>query len=320
MPRFRNRFFYLLLLNLFFALGLKAQQEPYFSTYFTNPGIVNPSLSSTFDNSNVTLIYRSQWSGYTPTNLYSSDNSPNTGILSLNLKSRDKLYSFGFNLISDNLGPKETFIFSPYIAIKKKLSNSNLSFSLSPNFKSSTMNFNSVVFVTPADPFNVGGRQTQSKPDLGLGLSYYNTKFLLSIGVNNITQPSFNIGIDDLVNKDLIDFSFLGKYLIQIDRDLNFEPFLLVRSDLKSFTFDISGMITYQENMNIGLSYRYDEAIVGFLGYSFLKKRKLFVGYSFDYVLHNVDVKAATSHELVLRYDLPTPQLKKPIRTPRFIY
>ena len=182
------------------------------------------------------------------------------------------------------------------------------------------MNFNSLVFVNPADPFNVGGRQTQSKPDLGLGLSYYNTKFLLSIGVNNITQPSFNFGIDDLVNKDLIDFSFLEKYLIQIDRDLNFEPFLLVRSDLKSFTFDISGMITYQENMNIGLSYRYDEAIVGFLGYSFLKKRKLFVGYSFDYVLHNVDVKAATSHELVLRYDLPTPQLKKPIRTPRFIY
>ena len=99
MPRFRNRFFYLLLLNLFFALGLKAQQEPYFSTYFTNPGIVNPSLSSTFDNSNATLIYRSQWSSYTPTNLYSSDNSPNIGILSLNLKSRDKLYSFGFNLM-----------------------------------------------------------------------------------------------------------------------------------------------------------------------------------------------------------------------------
>ena len=97
MPRFRNRFFYLLLLNLFSALGLKAQQEPYFSTYFTNPGIVNPSLSSTFDNSNVTLIYRRQWSGYTSTNLYSSDNSPNTGILSLNLKSRDKLYSFGLN-------------------------------------------------------------------------------------------------------------------------------------------------------------------------------------------------------------------------------
>ena len=151
MPRFRNRFFYLLFINFFFALGLKAQHGPYFSTYFTNPGIVNPSLSSTFDNSNVTLIYRSQWSGYTPTNLYSSDNSPNTGILSLNLKSRDKLYSFGFNLITDNLGPKEFFNFSPYFAIRRKLNNSFLSFSVSPSFKSTTLNFSSLIFVNPTE-------------------------------------------------------------------------------------------------------------------------------------------------------------------------
>ena len=35
---------------------------------------------------------------------------------------------------------------------------------------------------------------------------------------------------------------------------------------------------------------------------------------------HNVKAKAPISQELVIRYDLPTPQLKKPIRTPRFIY
>ena len=320
MFRFKYKFCFLFIFILSLAFHIKAQQQPYFSTYFANPGIINPSLNSTYDNNNVALIYRSQWANYAPSNLYSSDNSPNTGILSLNLKSRDKLYSFGFNLISDNLGPKETFIFSPYIAIKKKINNSNLSFSISPNFKSSTMNFNSLVFVNPADPFNVGGRQTQSKPDIGLGISYHNNKILLSLGVDNITQPSFDFGINDLVNKDLINISFLGKYFIQIDRDLILEPFLLVRSDTKSYTFDMSGMITYKENINIGLSYRYDEALVGFLGYSFLKKRKLYVGYSFDYVLKNVAAKSATSHELVLRYDLPTPQLKKPIRTPRFIY
>ena len=52
----------------------------------------------------------------------------------------------------------------------------------------------------------------------------------------------------------------------------------------------------------------------------FLKKNKLFVGYAFDYVVHNVNAKAPISHELVVRYDLPTPQMKKPIRTPRFFY
>ena len=72
--------------------------------------------------------------------------------------------------------------------------------------------------------------------------------------------------------------------------------------------------------MSIGASYRYDEAIVGFLGYHFLKKNKLFIGYAFDYVVHNVNAKAPISHELIVKYDLPTPQLKKPIRTPRFFY
>ena len=51
-----------------------------------------------------------------------------------------------------------------------------------------------------------------------------------------------------------------------------------------------------------------------------LKKNKLFVGYAFDYVTNNVSAKSATSHEIVFRYDMPTPQLRKPIRTPRFIY
>ena len=114
--------------------------------------------------------------------------------------------------------------------------------------------------------------------------------------------------------------SFLGKYQIEVDRDLIIEPYLLFRSDLSSYTFDVSGLATYKKTMSIGASYRYDEAIVGFLGYHFLKKNKLFIGYAFDYVVHNVNAKAPISHELVVRYDLPTPQMKKPIRTPRFFY
>jgi type IX secretion system PorP/SprF family membrane protein len=224
------------------------------------------------------------------------------------------------NVISDNLGPKEVFNISPYFGIKKKVNNSYISFSISPSFKSTTLNFGSLVFVNPDDPFNIKRSETQSKPDVGLGFSYFNEKFLVSLSVKNLTESSFDFGIDDLKNIEFRNFSFLGKYLIEVDRDLTIEPYLLVRSDFTSHTFDVSALATYQKKMNIGASYRYDEAIVGFLGYHFLKKNKLFVGYSFDYVVHNVNAKAPVSHELVVRYDLPTPQLKKPIRTPRFIY
>ena len=297
-----------------------AQQNPYFSTYYVNPGIVNSSLNSYNNKNSVSFVYRNQWSNYTPSNLSSSGKAPSTGILSLNLNNREKSFSYGFNLISDNLGPKETFILSPYLSYRKKIKNSYVSLSMSPNYKTATMDFNSLVFVDPSDPFNLALKDTQSRPDLSLGISYFSNLLLLSIGLENLTQPSFDFGINDLVNKDLISYSIIAKYNIELNRYTKLEPFVLIRSDLKAYTFDISGVITHQDRMNFGLSYRFNEALVGFLGYSFLKTRKLYVGYSFDYVVHNVNAKAPTSHELVIRYDLPTPQLKKPIRTPRFIY
>ena len=199
---------------LFFSLLISnyiliAQQDPYFSTYLVNPSIINSSLSSTYDNNNVVLVYRNQWANYSPTNLSLSSESPSTGILSLNLKNRDKSVSFGMNIITDNLGPKEVFNLSPYLSIAKKINESYLSLGVSPSFKSTTLNFSSLIFVNPSDPFNVGGRETQSKPDLGVGISYYNDKILLG---SLVTYSDFQ----DFVTKY---FPNLNEYINRIGGD-----------------------------------------------------------------------------------------------------
>ena len=90
-----NKLFGILFTTLLINFKLFAQQDPYFSTYLVNPSIINSSLSSLYDNNNVVLVYRNQWSNYSPTNLSLSSESPNTGILSLNLKNREKSLSFG---------------------------------------------------------------------------------------------------------------------------------------------------------------------------------------------------------------------------------
>jgi len=321
-----KKYLLLLVLTIGFQKNILAQQEPYFSTYYINPSVINTSLSALNDNNNVVFIYRNQWSNYQPTsaatstNFFGPSDSPNTGILSLNLKSRDKIYSFGVNLISDHLGPQEVKSFSPYFGIKKKINNSFISIGVSPVFINSTIHFDNLIFVDSSDPFNVGGKEKSTKADVGVGVSYFNNKLLLSLGVKNIVESSFDYENLYNVNKAFRNFNFLGKYSIEIDRDLRLEPFILFRTDLSSFTFDVSTLATYKENLIFGASYRYDEAVVGFLGHHFLEKKKMFIGYSLDYVLHNKNAKSGTSHEFVLRYDLPTPQLKKPIRTPRFIY
>ena len=150
------------IITLFFSIfnPIYAQQDPYFSTYLINPSIVNTSLSSVNTNNNVVIIYRNQWLNYSSTwEMGNNGNSPNTQILSLNMKSRDKVYSFGLNLISDDLGPKSSFNFSPYFGLKKKIGNSFISFSLSPSFISSLHCF----ILSSNVP--LGGSPLQKTPD-----------------------------------------------------------------------------------------------------------------------------------------------------------
>ena len=64
--------FLIFIVFLGFTLKSYSQQDPYFSTYFINPVLINPSLASTVDNNNVVLVYRNQWANYKPTNLSSS--------------------------------------------------------------------------------------------------------------------------------------------------------------------------------------------------------------------------------------------------------
>ena len=80
------------------------------------------------------------------------------------------------------------------------------------------------------------------------------------------------------------------------------------------------GLATYKDRFKVGTSYRHNEAVILFFGYSLLKQNRLHLGYAFDYVVKNINAKSTTSNEIHIRYDLPMPQVKKPIRTPRYIY
>jgi len=315
-----NKHFLLSVTFSLIAFFSYSQQDVYFSSYSFNPVLINTSLASLEEKNYVTAIYRNQWTGYkqSPNNLGGS--APISKLLTVALNNKYKKLSFGINIIDDELGPKSSFNISPFIAFKKKINSSILSIGISPSIGSQTLNFDQFVFVDKTDPFNKQGKLTEWQPDLDLGFSYSDNKLLLSLSLQHLLSPSFDFDVESLINKSDITYNFLAKYIIDVDRDLVIEPHILFRSDLTSYTFDISSLASYKENIKIGVSYRYNEAAVLFLGYSLLKDNRLHVGYAFDYVISNVKAKNFTSNEILLRYDLPAPQIKKPIRTPRFIY
>ncbi len=301
-----------------------SQQDPYFSSYSFNPVLINTSLASLEEKNYATLIYRNQWTGYSSYSSKSSNyfkgGSPISKLFTVALKNKNKKLSFGINIIDDELGPKSSFSISPFIAFKKKINSSLLSIGISPSIGNQTLNFDQFVFVDKTDPFNVQGKETEWQPDLDLGFSYSGNKLLLSLSIKHLLRPSFNFGIESLINNSDLTYNLLAKYVIDVDRDLVVEPHILFRSNFSSYTFDVSALALYKDRIKLGTSYRYDEALVLFLGYSLLKENRLHLGYAFDYVISNVRAKNLTSNEILLRYDLPAPKIKKPIRTPRFIY
>ncbi len=94
----------------------------------------------------------------------------------------------------------------------------------------------------------------------------------------------------------------------------------MIKTDFVSYSFDISVLGTYREKFWGGLSYRQSDAIVVLMGVNLLKEKTLKIGYSLDYIIQAQKAKQATSHELLMSYNMSavTGGGKKVIRTPRF--
>lgn len=301
--------------------GAFAQQNPIFSYYMLNKAVFNPAYHGLAEEANVTAGHRSQWFGY-GTSFDGSGGAPYSQSLTLSIPVKGKISGLGFNMVNDNIGPVNTMRFQPAATFTQSFRKGSFTIGLAPTVIMQTLNFNRLRFVDESDPLNNGTKQSQVQADLDVGISYHTDDYDISVGLQNVLEPSFNFGIDDLDNNITRSLVFSASYTYNPIYKFEFTPSIFVRSDFLTSTFDASLMVTYDKRMWGGLSYRYAESAIILLGYSFLEENQLKLGYSFDYIISNQDAKQPTSHEILIRYNLPSLNFggKKIIRTPRFIF
>ena len=78
--------------------------------------------------------------------------------------------------------------------------------------------------------------------------------------------------------------------------------------------------VEYRDMFWVGGSFRLNDAAIGMMGVSLLNNR-LNLGYSVDYTLVNLDAKSLLTHEVFVKFNLPTFKMgvqAVPIKTPRF--
>ncbi|WP_332911628.1 PorP/SprF family type IX secretion system membrane protein [Algoriphagus boritolerans] len=189
------------------------------------------------------------------------------------------------------------------------------------DFFSSSLNYDELNFVNP-EPIPQSGRENQIALDFGAGILYDRGKYYLGLSSKHLNEPGFDFGDGAFANQLNNHSYFLFGYRVRPIGQLRIEPSLLIKTvSLNNFSYDVSVMATHQDKITGGIAYRGEESISLILGYSLLGDNSLKLGYAFDLVVGGLEAKSPTSHELMLRYVLPTVgrEIERVIqRTPRF--
>lgn len=297
-----------------------AQQDAQFSQYMFNTLFFNPAYAGIEGQPKFQAIHRSQWTLYKAT--FDDGTAPITQNFSFTTPILRLKSGIGLHMVNDQLGPMRNLEAQVSYAYHFPVKNGKLSLGLRGGIYSQTLNFDTYRYINPDDPVlkDRPGVESQIRPDMALGIFYRAEKYYGGISVNHILKSEFDFGSDELKNALQNTIYLTGGYDYDLTYQITLSPSVLVKSDLNTYSFEVSTIATYNQKYSAGLSFRQGDAISAILGVSLLPDNSLRLGYAFDYIIKAQVLKRPTSNEVMVSYTLPPPKINaKPIvRTPRF--
>jgi type IX secretion system PorP/SprF family membrane protein len=310
--------FYTLLLSLFSA-GAIAQQDPLFTQYMFNNLYMTPAYAGVDGVTRFTAIHRSQWLGYQSS--YGDGGAPTTQLVSFNTPIYKLRSGFGAYVMNDNLGPQNNLEAQAMYAYHLGIKETKLSFGIKAGIYSQSIDGGKYRAIHGGDPLIAKGKESQVRPDLGVGIFYRAEKYYAGIGFNHLLKSEFDFGLADSVRAALENHvNFTGGYFYEVSFDLRVQFSTAVRTDLNKTQIDFAGIAYLKDTMWGGLAFRQGEAGSLLLGYSLLKDKSLKLGTAIDFIIKDKEAKENFSLEVMLSYDLPVNPTsgKKVVRTPRY--
>ena len=145
-------------------LGL-GQQDPQFNQYFFNPLGINPAYAGSRGALSAVAIHRSQWVGF--------PGAPETQAFAIHAPSRRKKMGFGFQVLNDQIGPKNTVAVSGTYAYKIRLLKGRLGFGLRASLYNYAFNWDEIKYEENSSLVGtVRGKETYTTPSFDFGLYY----------------------------------------------------------------------------------------------------------------------------------------------------
>lgn len=293
----------LIALLFFIAVSAPAQQFTTISQYILNPAYLNPAYSGTGELYSLTALHRTQWGGYrdyrgqavaSQLQLFNGfANFDNTG------------HTVGLMLAQDKIAYVKDFLAQVSYAYRVRISSlSTLSLGARLGLDSRTIDFQKYTIWDQGDPLIPQEKQSETHPDITLGLWYNHENYYLGLSGKSLLAISDGAGFD--IRRALV---FTGGYHFFVNPTVKVTPSVQLVTSAGDYLLDASVLANFNEVFWGGLSYRHERAAAAIVGVGLIQK-KLRISYAFDYVTNNAKSTANTSHEIML--NLRMGELKAP--------
>ena len=333
--RMRKVYYLLILLVLFNAPEVKAQQEIQFTQYMFNTLSVNPAYAGYKEEWFAQMALRNQWAGL--------DGAPKTGQVSIDgiLSPYSRNMAGGLQITSDKLGPQTATTAYLNYAYRLRLNDEDtrrLSFGIGAGIGSYGLDGSMFSPVNPGDGSLFDGKENVWKWNMRLGMYYYSPRWYAGVSVINVLGDTENhiFGTDDTYYNTTQrgHMYFITGAIFDLGPTFKLRPSILVKEDFKGPTsLDLNAMLIYNERFWFGASYRTGVSLwdKDYKGYSpnsleatnaisgivqFYVTDRFRIGYSYDYMLNTLSNTENGSHELTLGYTFPLSN--KRVLSPRF--
>ncbi|MCH8902855.1 MAG: type IX secretion system membrane protein PorP/SprF [Bacteroidetes bacterium] len=276
-----------------------AQQDALFSQYMFNGLVLNPAYAGSREALTASTLIRSQW--------LKIDGAPVTQTFTANSPLLNEKIGVGFLLFHDQIGVMNSYGFYGSYAYHMKLnSKAKLSLGLQGGFSNYQVRWADITTIQSGDPVFTVNSPNLILPNFGLGTYYYSDKFFVGFSVphliNNKIDFSKGSVSTERVAHQMRHYFLNAGYLMKINSNIKFKPTLFLKY-VKSapVQLDLNGELIFYDAFWFGGSYRSGDAIVLLALYRLNKQVSL--GYSYDFILSELNQYSKGSHEVMLRFE-----------------
>ena len=287
---------YLLLITLTFALYGKSlgQQKPVLSQYMFSGLVLNPAYAGRHEYSSFTAMYRDQW--------VNVPGAPKLTTFTGQTGFKDRRIGVGFMVSEDKIGVhNDLSAYGSYSYFIEFPNGGKFLMGLQGGIDILRSDWSKLTILDQNDPvFN--GSEINYFPNFGTGVFYLNESFYMGFSVpyiltNRKTQT------DDFFRdvRHSRNYYLTGGKVFDAGMKFKIKPsFLLRMENDMPLAIDLNVNVYYDEVIDIGISYRQGDAIIGILGLQLNKFLKF--SYAYDYIVSELNSYTKGSHELMLQY------------------